>query len=296
MLESMIWPAPGVTAEHLAATLSNFNGMPRPILVGANSGDQVITKYLQWVNDADRLLGSVLRKADLDRLVYTPRYWATLTNPIPTPAVVGAVRQETEQRERDLDAALKEARELRDHWTADPRGTQVVVPDTGVFLNHAEEENGRFDIGTIAWRSLAQARIFDEIRVVVPIVVIDELELIKDNRSIAQERRNKARWTVSTLFDWFELEPGSWHLLPERTAQVGPVAIEVLPDERGHQRLPRNDDELVDRAVVLKEVQAAPVHFLSYDTGAVFRANLAGLTGHRLQDQGLPRRNGSAGQ
>jgi hypothetical protein len=290
----MIWPAPGVTAEHLATTLGNLNGMPRPILAGANGGDEVITKYLQWVNDADRMLGPVLRRADLDRLVYTPRYWATLANPIPAPAVVGAVRQETEQRERDLDAALKEARELRDHWAADPRGTQVVVPDTGVFLNHVEEKNGRFDIGTIAWRSLAQARTFDEVRVVVPIVVIDEMELIKDNRSIAEKRRNKARWTVNTLFDWFEVEPGSWHLLRDRTAQVGPVAIEVLPDVRGHQRLPRNDDELVDRAVVLKEILAAPVHFLSYDTGAVLRANLAGLRGHRLQDQGSSHPAGGA--
>lgn len=87
------------------------------------------------------MLGAVLRKADLDRLVYTPRYWATLANPIATPAVVGAVRRETEQRERDLDVATNEARELRDHWTTDPRGTKVVVPDTGVFLNHAEDQN-----------------------------------------------------------------------------------------------------------------------------------------------------------
>jgi hypothetical protein len=292
----MIWPAPGVTAEHLATTLGNFNGMPRPILVGANSGDEVITKYLQWANDADRMLGPVLRKTDLDRLVHTPRYWATLANPTPTPAVVGAVRQETEQRERDLDAAFKEARELRDRWSADPRGTQVVVPDTGVFLNHPEGENDHFDIGTIAWRSLSQARILEEVRVVVPIVVIDELELIKDSRNIAEVRRNKARWTVNTLFDWFELEPGSWHLLRERTGQAGPVAIEILPDERGHQRLPRNDDELVDRAVVLKEIQSSPVGLLSYDTGAVLRANLAGLKGRRLQDQGLAGPTSSAAE
>jgi len=67
----------------------------------------------------------------------------------------------------------------------------VVVPDTGVFLNHPEGENGHFDIGTIAWRSLSQARILEEVRVVVPIVVIDELELIKDNRSIAEVRREQ---------------------------------------------------------------------------------------------------------
>ena len=57
----MILPAPGVTAEHLASVLAQVNGMPRPILVGAHTGDEVITKYLQLVNEVGRMLGPVLR-------------------------------------------------------------------------------------------------------------------------------------------------------------------------------------------------------------------------------------------
>lgn len=82
------------------------------------------------------------------------------------------------------------------------------------------------------------------------------------------------------------------HLLQERTFNNGTLAIELMPDERGHQRPPRNDDEPVDRAVVLKEIQSAPVHFLSYDTGAVLPANLAGLTGLRLKDDPPPSATG----
>lgn len=281
----MIWPAPGVTADQLANTLMNLNGQPRPILVGAHSGDEVITTYLRWVNDAARMLGPVLRKHDLDRLVYTPRYWATLANPTATPATVGAVQQETREVEAALDVAEKEARQLAQHWAPHPQGTHIVVPDTGVFLNHPVGGDGRFDISTITWRTLAPARMFEEVRVVVPIVVVDELELIKDNRSAPKAMRDKARWTVNTLFDWLQAEPGSWHLLRQRSVHSGGVAIELFPDERGHQRLPRHDDELVDRAVVLSEIQPAPVHFLSYDTGAVLRANLAGVKGHRLRDE-----------
>ena len=154
ILVPMVWPAPGVTAEHLANVLAQVNGMRRPILAGVHAGDDVIVKYLQSVNErAD--VRPVLRKSDLDRLVYTPRYWATLANQIPTPAIVGAVRQETERREKDLDDALKEAAQLRDRWVRE--GTRIVVPDTGVFLNHKEGDDGRFDISTIAWRRLAQA-------------------------------------------------------------------------------------------------------------------------------------------
>ena len=127
----------------------------------------------------------------------------------------------------------------------------------------------------------------------VPIIVIDELELIKDNRGMPEPKRNKARWAVNTLFEWFKVEPAMWHLIQERTFNNGTQAIELMPDERGHQRLPRNDDELVDRAVVLKEIQSAPVHFLSYDTGAVLRANLAGLNqGLRLKDDLPPSATG----
>jgi hypothetical protein len=40
---------------------------------------------------------------------------------------------------------------------------------------------------------------------------------------------------------------------------------------------------------VLNEIQAALFHCLSYDTGAVLRASLAKLMGHRLQDHGVLR-------
>jgi hypothetical protein len=116
-------------------------------------------------------------------------------------------------------------------------------------------------------------------------VVIDELELIKDNRAIEQGRRAKARWSVNTLFEWFHEEPATWHLLEPASAQAGVTAVELFPDVRGHQRLPRNDDELVDRATALKDLQGSPVHFLSYDSAAVLRANLGGLVGHRLRDE-----------
>lgn len=90
---------------------------------------------------------------------------------------------------------------------------------------------------------------------VVPILAIDELERIKDNRGLPEEKRIRARWTVDALFKWFDEDPNSWHILGLPSAQSGGLAIELLPDERGHARLPRNDDELVDRAAALKDLQ-----------------------------------------
>jgi hypothetical protein len=78
----------------------------------------------------------------------------------------------------------------------------------------------------------------------------------------------------------------SRRVLPQSSSRSCPTA--------GHHRLPRNDDEIVDRGIVLSETLVAPVHFLSYGTGAVLHANLAGLRGHRLQDQGVPLPTGGA--
>lgn len=286
----MIWPATGYSAGDLVNALTNVNNISQPITAGAHGAVEVIDKYLRWANDASRMLGSALRKSDLDRLVLTPRYWATLANPDPTAPVQGAVNQEAQDRARDIDAAWREAQELMRHWAADPHGTHFVVPDTGVFLNHEPDENGRFDIGTIPWRTMVPARTFEEVRVVVPILVIDELERIKDNRGLPEAKRSKARWTVDTMFKWFETGPNRWHILRQPSADSGGIAIELLPDERGHVRLPRNDDEPVDRAAVLKDLQGSPVHFLAYDAGAILRANMAGVTGVRLNDQQKPER------
>jgi hypothetical protein len=39
ILERMIWPAPGVTADHLANVLDNVNGFSQPILAVAHGAE-----------------------------------------------------------------------------------------------------------------------------------------------------------------------------------------------------------------------------------------------------------------
>jgi hypothetical protein len=202
----MIWPAPGVSADPLAQVLSIVHGFSQPILAGVHGGTEVIDKYLRWANDAGTMLGRVVSKSDLDRLVYTPRYWATLANQVATAPVVGAVNQEAQQRAQDIDDAMEQAQDLRERWKANPHGTHFVVPDTGVFLNH-KIDGKHADIGTIGWRSLAPARTFEEVRVVVPILVVDELELIRDKRK--DEIGKQSRRAVNQLFDWFQGAPSS---------------------------------------------------------------------------------------
>jgi hypothetical protein len=60
------------------------------------------------------------------------------------------------------------------------------------------------------------------------------------------------------------------------------LTVEVLLDDTRHARLPIADDEIVDRAVAIRDVRGAPVDFVTYDAGAAFRASASGLHVHRL--------------
>lgn len=75
---------------------------------------------------------------------------------------------------------------------------------------------------------------------------------------------------------------------PTRTNSVndwlGEISAEILFDPPGHDRLPIEDDEIVDRAVAASAL-AAPNRFtlLTYDTGQATRGRLAGLNVKKLR-------------
>ena len=57
--------------------------------------------------------------------------------------------------------------------------------------------------------------------------------------------------------------------------------MELLFDPSGHVRLPRADDEIVDRALTVQTLAGRPVRLLTYDTGQSTRARAAGLSVHK---------------
>jgi hypothetical protein len=72
-------------------------------------------------------------------------------------------------------------------------------------------------------------------------------------------------------------------VLHEAAGDQGQVYVELLMESPTHVRLPRMDDELVRVAARLDAfAQRKPV-FMTYDTGAAFRASAAGLPHVRLK-------------
>lgn len=268
-----VWPAPGVTASRLAEVLRHVHSSASNAFNGPASVQDVPEQYLRWVVEQEPMLRSVLTPQDVARLLLTDRYWATQANPAYSAPVVLAVRQEVQARERDLDEAMQSALKLAARWESNDGHTFIVVADTNVYLHHPDS------IEHLDWRALIGISnlTLADVRVVLPLVVVDELDDLKRT-----DLRSRARQTLKIIYEWFGSDVTRRRVVSRRAADTGQATAELLLDPDGHVRLARADDELIDRAARLQSLSGRTIHFVSYDTGAVFRAKAAGLAAHRL--------------
>jgi hypothetical protein len=233
---------------------------------------QHVDQYLRWATKTAAYLRPVLDGNNLSRLLLTPRFWATQTNPRFSSQLVTAVTQELHERAIDLEAALA-ALTVAERWWSDPRQPYVAVIDTNIYL-HSDRE-----IGHLPWRELLEVEgRLDRIRVVVPLLVVDELDKAKLRNNV----QKRAKDTLKSLYSWFKSNPDGLHELPSPTDH-GRVTVELMMDGPGHVRLDRADDELIERAAALQRLRNGDVQFVTFDTGAAFRAEMAELVVHRLE-------------
>jgi hypothetical protein len=280
-----IRPLPGVAGsavlEALRVTemaLQNVRGR------GGNDLDR-LAAYREWSNLEVTRLGRLLSSEDLTRLVATPRYWALQTLDASTHRSIGAfVDVEVAERLWSLETTLTDLMSDLDRWRS--RRGLVAMADTNVFL-HSEVY---FD--QVPWGELLSARM-DGVLLVIPMVVVDELDRAKRtaraakvSRTNNEDVRTRARLTLRRLDSRFADVRWVAPIQPDKFPEAGPVAAELLLDEPGHVRLPDSDSELVDRASSLQDFLARPVHLLTFDTGMAFRARAAGLEVRKLEEPG----------
>lgn len=128
----------------------------------------------------------------------------------------------------------------------------------------------------------------EELRIVVPLLVIDEL----DDKSHRRETRPKVTGATKFLYSLLADRPGEPRQLCAGTNQRGTVNAQLLFDPLRHVRLPNNDDELVERLIVLRDFIGHPARqmfLLTYDGGAAFRGGAAGLMHRHAQTPPKPR-------
>ncbi|QIQ04300.1 PIN domain-containing protein [Streptomyces liangshanensis] len=239
--------------------------------------------YLDWAAYAVDQLDTLISSADLDRLVLTKRHDQLLagldsftigTTQRLVSQLVGA---ELRQRAAALQAATDAlGREMR-QWQL--RGLPVVA-DSSFYVHHPDKLEEADFPGLIGSKGAF-------VHLMVPMVVVDELDQLKESK--APQARWRARYTLAVLDRLFQ-KTADQAVLREADAEElrttglrrGEVRVQLLFDPPGHVRLPINDDEIVDRALAIKPLSGREVTVLTYDTGQATRARIAGLRDLKL--------------
>ena len=277
----LITPRPGVNRDNLLKTLRSVHNEVVNLRGGGgpSTAHQRLLAYLEWAGRAVRMLGNQVASVDLDHLVLTKRYELLLsgvgtmtgTEREVQRVVNGLVSLELDQRVEAFEAAIQALEKQIKRWSD---YAHFVVPDTSFYIEH-EDKLADVDFGPLinVWQST--------VAVLVPIVIVDELDRLKESKD--RQKRWRAGYTLAVLDRVFANSTGPGRL---RAGDVVPgpdgltrseITIELVFDPPGHVRLPINDDEIIDRALAIEPLADRKVTLLTYDTGQSTRARSAGL-------------------
>ena len=272
----LVTPLPGASRTNLLEALKHvYDGA---VNARSGGGDNVhgYNTYMRWALEAVRMLRRQIAEADLERLVLTHTFWALQAHTTPSVESVGQlVDAELDQRvsmfeEARDDLAAQIARWPRYNW-------EYVVPDTSFFIQHPQKME-QLDLSEpLGLRGQA-------VHLLVPIVVVDELDELKESKD--PHVRWRARHTLHVLDEVLPdpkwggvLRSGEFSpVIGNVGIPSGEVTVEIVTDPPGHTRLPMVDDEIIDRSLVFQALAGQRVTMITYDTGQSTRARVAGLT------------------
>jgi hypothetical protein len=150
-----------------------------------------------------------------------------------------------------------------------------IVLDTSVFM---EGEPFR----TFGWHALSPALASGPIRLLVPVLAVDELDDLMHGRRA--ERREKAQAAAEELRQVYGAKPTEPAPLPGQAD----VTIEVLLDGDGHQRRSSNDAEIIDQALRVHELTGKAALLAACDHRRLRRAAAVGLPAVRMPTSDAP--------
>jgi PIN domain len=271
-----VTPLPGASREHLLEVLRQAHYAAQNAR-GALAGPH--DAYIRWADEARRLLRGQVSKVDLDRLVLTPTFWALQTRPsqLTDEWMRRLISAELDDRVAELEMAYAALDAQIKRWS---RAGVFVVADSSFYIHHPEHLEALDLRQPLGLRD-------DPVHLLVPILVVDELDRLKESKD--GRTRGRARVALAVL-DRVLSDPTSIGVLRESDYSPlqdggiprGEVTVEIVFDPHGHDRLSIADDELVDRAVAVQALAGRVVRFITYDTGQSTRARAAGLEAVKL--------------
>ncbi|MEU9578796.1 PIN domain-containing protein [Streptomyces chilikensis] len=291
----LISPRPGTNRDNLLTTLRSVHTAAMNAHSSGPAGAYPrLLHYLEWAADSVRVLTNQVSPTDLTSLILTPRHDALLASashlsgppsfdnhpslqksPLlhrlrPERLVNALVSQELTDRIQALEAAIDALTEQINRWSGEER---FVVADSSFYCHNPVK------LADVDLHRILDLRPHEEIRLLFPIAVVDELDGLKESGKA--QSRWRAHHTLGLLDQvlagatsavW---QPGSFR--PEVPEIRGTVSFEIVLDPAGHTRLPITDDEIISRAVAIRALAGREVRLLTCDTGQHTRGRAADL-------------------
>jgi hypothetical protein len=252
------------TAASAIQTLEQLRRICEDCLSGTDA-EKVRFTYLTWVDTAYSQYRSLFVDGLLADGLHSPLYWE-ITRAGSSPRPWDLVRREVQIQTGRIDEAITT---LTGYQTFADREGHLVVPDTSAFTRGEWFED-------IDWPTMLG--VGPQVRLVVPILVVEELDGLKD-RERTSKNGDRARRVVQRLRDLFaDVPPGQPAHLPKCTT----VTIEILLDSDWHQRRPNHDGEIIDQALLVQDMTGHPVRLACVDAPMEFRARQHGLLVHAI--------------
>jgi hypothetical protein len=275
------------TMRQVSSELQNLSSGPPG---GANDAAALaqawVVAYLEWASNTARMLRFMISSGDIDRLVLTKRYELILSTIGSVGrdglqrVINGLVATEIDHRVAALNSVIASLDARLRMWerTWEPFGAFVAV-DSSFILNHPQK------LDEADFAELLDVR-EAPIHVMVPMVVVDELDRLKEVRN-----NDHVRWrsgqALAVLEDRSQRQVEGPVLLREADSSAlghggiprGQVTIEIVPDPPEHVPLAVDDEEIVQRVKSWEPLTPnGKITFMTYDTGQAHRARLAGLS------------------
>lgn len=228
----LITPRPGIDRRNLLDSLRSVSSAISNLRGGGPQGAYArLLAYLEWTSNAVRTLSNQISSADLDRLVLTKGYERLLlgvgsmigTEMEVQRVVNGLVSTELDQRVAAFEEAIKTLNYRMNRWSM---LGEFVVPDSSFYIQHSEKVE---DVDFASVVDVTGTRV----HVLVPIIVVDELDGLKQSKD--SHIRWRAGYTLAVLDRLF-------------TRTTGPVpAASGGPRRRGlNRRRGRRDHHRAD--------------------------------------------------
>jgi hypothetical protein len=278
----------GVTVEQAVVTLTSAISDSSRVATSITHPEQKRDAYLDWVDTTLQRLRTVFSDMELEDSLLGRGYWHICALPLQSGQGPGArtpselilsrlINEELvfqaghfgvpgDPQGRIGDAVTR----LRALTPPGSRPGRIYVVDTNALLHYT-----RFD--RLPWTERLPGF---PVRLIIPIVVVDELDAKKYARR--EEFQQRARELLTLIDGYVTASP------PDGYANLANgVTVEVLPDEPGHLRMPDNDQQILERCEFLHQVTGHPATLVTGDSGMRIQAQSRNIDVFKLSDPDL---------